>query len=319
MRLGTNPWLGFLARRLLSLVLVLIGLFVAVFLMVRLIPGDPALYVLGDNATQEDILRIRHALGLDQPALIQLFHYTVSVLQGDLGTSFSTGVAVSTVISQRFGTSFQLAATALALVLLLSIPGGLAAGAFTQEGRHRTGEVVLTGISSIVGSLPEFLTATFLAFVFAVWLRVLPVAGNAGWQSLILPVLAVSLRPTAVLIRIVRVATLDVLATDYIRTARSKRLPARLIYMRHALPNVVTAALTIGGLLFAGIIGGAVVTENVFARTGLGTTLVTAVLIRDYPVVQGITLVLGAIVVVANAIVDVLVTVVNPRSLAREG
>jgi peptide/nickel transport system permease protein len=121
----------------------------------------------------------------------------------------------------------------------------------------------------------------------------------------------------AILTRLVRVETLNVLSMDYMRTARSKRLPARLIYLRHALPNVVTAALTIGGILFAGIIGGAVVVENVFARPGLGTALVSAVLSRDYPVVQGIILVLGVTVVVVNAIVDILLAIVDPRSMTR--
>src|SRR5439155_14249898 len=153
-------------------------------------------------------------------------------------------------------------------------------------------------------------------FVFAVWLRVLPVAGTTGPQALVLPALAVSIRSTAILTRIVRVETLNTLASDFIRTARGKRIPDRIIYSRHTLPNVVTAALTVGGLLFAGIIGGAVVVENVFARPGLGTSLVQAVLVRDYPVVQGVVLVLGVIVVVVNATVDLLLAAIDPRTAA---
>jgi peptide/nickel transport system permease protein len=170
----------------------------------------------------------------------------------------------------------------------------------------------------VIGALPEYLAGTFLAFVFAVWLRLLPVAGDAGWSSLVLPALAIALRPSAVLARIVRVETLNVLAQDYMRTARSKRLPVRLIYLRHTLPNVTTAALSIGGLLFAGLIGGAVVVENVFARPGLGTALVSAVMNRDYPVIQGLILMIGVAVAFVNLMVDVLQGILDPRSLTRQ-
>jgi peptide/nickel transport system permease protein len=291
-RVRSSPWTGFLVRRLFSLAIILIGLVLATFLMVRLTPGDPAVNVGGISATPDDLARIRTALGLDRPMHEQFVVYMQNLARGDLGQSFFTRQAVTTVISQRVGTSLQLAASALAVVLLISIPAGILIGALTREGRHKRGELAYTGFTSILGALPEFLAATFLAFIFAVWLRVLPVAGGEGPVALVLPVASVALRPIAILSRIVRVETLNVLAMDYLRTARGKRLPARLLYLRHTLPNVLTAALTIGGLLFAGLVGGAVVVENVFARAGLGTALVTAVLQRDYPVVQGIVLVL---------------------------
>jgi peptide/nickel transport system permease protein len=314
-----SPWVGFLLRRLMSLVVILLALALATFSMVRLIPGDPALYIAGIGATPQQIAAIRHQLGIDQPLEQQLVTYFVNLLHGDLGTSFVTKQPVSEVIQQRIGNSVQLATAALLLVMVVSIPGGMIAGAFTREGRHPRGEVAFTAVTSVMGALPEYLMATFLAFLFAVVLRLLPVAGSQGPQSLVLPALAVSLRPIAVLLRIVRVETLNVLAQDYIRTARSKRLPARLIYLRHTLPNVVTAALTVGGILFAALVGSAVVVEVVFARTGLGSSLVNAVLARDYPVIQGDVLVLGVIVVVVNAIVDILLAAVDPRSLTRKG
>lgn len=316
--IASNQWTRFLIRRLVSLVLVLVALAIASFMMVRLIPGDPALIVGGLTANDEQLRIIRHQLGIDQPFTVQFITYWINLAHGNLGTSFLTYQPVTEVIMQRIGPSLQLSSAALLLVMLFSIPAGMISGAFTREGRHKRFEVSLTGVTSVVGSLPEYLAGTFLAFVFAVWLRLLPVAGSEGLQSLILPALAISLRPMAILTRLVRVETLNVLAQDYIRTARSKRLPARLIYVRHALPNVVTAALTIGGILFAGIIGGAVIVENVFARPGLGTALVDAVLSRDYPVIQGIILVLGVIVVVVNATVDILLAVVDPRSVTRQ-
>jgi peptide/nickel transport system permease protein len=316
-----NPWVAFLLRRLIGLTLVLIGLLLVTFAMVRLIPGDPVLRLLGTDPypTPEQFAATRAALGLDKPFLEQLGHYLSNLLRGDMGQSFNLrSLPVSQIIAQRVGGSLQLAAAALALVLLLSIPLGLLIGALTREGRHKRVEMVFVAVTSIVGSLPEFLLATFLAFIFAVWLRVLPVAGGLGWQALVLPTLAVALRPILILARIVRVETLNILATDYVRTARSKQLPARVIYLRHVMPNVATAALTIGGLLFSGIVGGAVIVENIFNRPGLGTTLVEAVRTYDYPVVQGVVLVVGTTVVVANAIVDITLAIINPRSVSRE-
>ena len=315
-RLIRHPLALFALRRLMSLVIILAGLVVATFLMIRLIPGDPALNVAGLGATGEDIARIRSQLLLDRPILEQFQIFITRMAQGDLGQSFFTRQPVAALIAQRIGTSLQLAAAALAIVMLVSVPLGIVTGAFTRERRHPRVEVTFTGITSVLGSLPEFLAATFLAFVFAVWLRVLPVAGASSLQALVLPALAVSIRPTAILTRIVRVETLNTLASDFIRTARGKRIPDRMIYSRHTLPNVVTAALTVGGLLFAGIIGGAVVVENVFARPGLGTSLVQAVLVRDYPVVQGVVLVLGVTVVLVNALVDLTLAFIDPRTAA---
>ena len=311
-------WAGFLARRLIGLVVVTFVLVFLSFMLVRWIPGDPAVVVAGPDANEAQLNVIRRSLGLDRPPLEQFATYAANVLRGDLGASFFSREPVARIIAQRVGTSVQLAGAALALVLLVAIPGGMLAAHLTRDGRHKRGEVGFTAVTSVVGSLPEYLAATFLAFVFAVWLRLLPVAGTEGWQSLVLPTLAISARPVAILTRIVRVETLNVLTQDYIRTARSKRIPERLIYLRHTLPNVITAALTIGGVLFAAIVGGGVIIENVFARAGLGTALVNGVLSRDYPVIQGIILVLGVTVVVANTIVDVLLATLDPRSLTRD-
>lgn len=318
-RLVAHPWTGFLLRRLFSLCLILLALALATFSMVRLIPGDPALNIAGFDATPDQIEAIRHQLGLDQPLQVQLVSYFTNLLHGDLGYSYATKEPVLELIQSRIGNSLQLAGVSLLLVVLVSIPGGMLAGALTREGRAPRGEITFTAVTSVIGALPEYLMATFLAFLFAVEIQLLPVAGTEGPQSLVLPTLAVSLRPIAVLLRIVRVETLNVLAQDYIRTARSKRLPARLLYLRHALPNVVTAALTIAGILFAALIGSAVVVETVFARSGLGTSLVNAVLARDYPVIQGVVLVLGVTVVVVNAAVDILLATIDPRSLTRKG
>jgi peptide/nickel transport system permease protein len=314
---NATPWLKFLARRGLSLVLILIGLVIATFALVRLIPGDPARAVAGMGGSISDIAKIRHELGLDVGLGQQFIDYWGNLLHGNLGMSFAYNVPVTELIEQNIGYSLQLASLSLAFIFLVAVPSGLIAAAFTRDGRHRKGELAFTSLTSVLGSLPEYLAGTFLAFVFAVTLHWLPVAGIDGPQSLILPVLAISIRPTAIIARIVRVEALNVLAMDYMRTARSKRLPVRLIYLRHALPNVLTAALTVGGLLFASVVGSAVVVENVFARPGLGSSLISALLARDYPVIQGIILVLGVGVVLINAIVDILIATLDPRSLTR--
>lgn len=314
---GLSPGVRLALRRAASLGIVLAALLVASFLIVRLIPGDPARTIAGFDASGEEVERVRQALGLDRPLLTQFVVYTRNALRLNFGESFVTSEPVTKIIADRLPETGQLALVALFLVLLLSVPLGMIAGALTREGRNRGAEITFTTVTSIGGALPEFLASTFLAFIFAVWLRWLPVAGADTSAAIILPALAISIRPIAILSRIVRVETLNVLAQDYIRTARSKRLPAGLLYLRHTLPNVLTAALTIGGLLFTGLLGGAVIVENVFAWPGLGTAVVSAVLARDYPVIQGVILMLGIAVVLVNTLVDVLLGIVDPRSLIR--
>jgi peptide/nickel transport system permease protein len=315
--LGASPWPAFLLRRLAGLVVVLVALAVVVFFMVRLIPGDPAIRILGFDASPARIADVHRQLGLDGSLGSQFVDYVGDLARGDLGHAFYTNQTVGELIAQRIGSSLELAGAALALVILLAVPIGLGAAALTRDGRHRRFELGFTGVTSVAGSVPDYLVATILAFLFAVEIHVFPVAGDSGLSSLVLPAIAVSLAPTTTLARIVRVETLNVLQQDYVRVARSKRLPARRILLRHVLPNVLTATLTVCGLVFAGLIGGAVIVENVFNRNGVGTALVGAVVNHDYAVVQGITLVLGVTVVVVNALVDVLLGILDPRSLVR--
>jgi peptide/nickel transport system permease protein len=310
-----NPWLSFLGRRLIGLVFILLGLSFLVFMMVRLIPGDPARIILGANASQAQVVQVRQTLGLDKPVLQQFVSYLNSLVHGNFGTSFQYNAPVTQLLSATVPPSLELAGTALALVLIVSIPGGMLAAALTKDGRNRHGEVAFTTATSVAGSLPEFLTGTFLVLIFAVGLKLLPVAGNNGVSSLVLPVIALSIRPIAVLMRIVRVETFNVLHQDYIRTAKSKQLPRRILYMRHVLPNVLTAALTIGGILFTSLIAGAVVIENVFGRSGVGSLLVHSILSRDYPVIQGVMLFLGVTVVVVNTLVDLALGMIDRRTL----
>lgn len=312
-----SPWITFVLRRFVGLVAVLVLLVVAVFGMVQLIPGDPVRNSLGPDASPEAIVRIQQEQGFDDPLPTQLWHYFGDLLHGNLGHNWVTNESVSEIIRQRFWTSFELAAAALLIVMLVAVPLGMAAGALTREGRHPRLELGFTSATSVFSAIPDYLTATLLALVFAVWLRWFPVAGTGGFRTVVLPALAVSLGPMMALARLVRLETLNVLAQDYIRSARTQQLPARAIYGRQALPNVLTAALTVGGIVFANLIGGAVIVENVFARNGLGTALVNNVIAKQYVVVQGITLILGLMVVLMNTLVDVALVLVDPRSLTK--
>jgi len=204
------------------------------------------------------------------------------------------------------------------VAVVVSVPLGAAMAVLTRGGRRKRGELAFTATSVVLGAIPEFLVAVGLVYVFSVQLGWVPVAGRSGPDSYLLPVVALALGPAAVLARIVRVEMLSVLGSDYIRTARAKRLPPRAIYLHHALPNALTATLTLGGLLLAGLVAGTVLVENVFAWPGLGSTIVQSIIARDYPVVQGIVLVYGVGVLLVNLVVDVALAVLDPRSTIRE-
>jgi peptide/nickel transport system permease protein len=296
---------------------VLAGLVVASFALARVSRGDPVRLAAGMYATPAAIRAARERLGLDHSLGEQFVGYLANLVHLNLGLSFQTGEPVTQVIGDRIGNTFALAGASLLLVLITSIPIGMLAAAQTQGGRHPILEFVFSAVTSLVSNIPAFLAATVLALVLGVWLGWLPLAGSDSVQALVMPVLAVSALPIAALARMVRLETLNVLAQDYIRTARSKDLTALRIYVRHVLPNVLTATLTISGVYFASLVGGAVIVENVFARAGLGTALVQAVLSGDYPVIQGVMLLLGFVIVAVNAIVDLTLALVDPRSSLR--
>ena len=247
---GVPLVLVFLGRRLAALVVVVWIVEVATFLMVRLIPGDPAREVLGPRASAAAIAGLRHQLGLDQPFLTQYLRYTGHVLGLDFGTSFYTRLPVSQLLASRLGPELELIGTAIAMVLVFGIAGGLLLGILTREARHPRVESLAVLVLGIVGSVPGYVVATGLAFVFAVTLKIFPVAGNTPASAVVLPALAIALPPAALLARIVRVETLNALAQNYVRGARSKRLGRLAIYLRYVLPNVLAAALTLGGTIF---------------------------------------------------------------------
>ncbi|KHL17226.1 peptide/nickel transport system permease protein [Mumia flava] len=318
-RLRDDAWLAFAVRRLGRFVVSVWVLVTASFLMIHLVPGDPARASLGMNAPAETVAARREALGLDQPLLTQYWDFLTGLLHGDLGTSTMSSLPVAQVIGDRLPATLQLAVLAFVVVIAVAIPLGVTMAVLTRGGRRRGAELGFTTTSVLLAAVPEFLLAVILAYVFAVSLGWFPVAGNTDPGAAVLPVLALAIGPAAVLSRIVRVEMLAVLGEDFVRTARAKRLPPLRIYLRHALPNALTATLTLGGLLLTTLVASTVLIENVFAWPGLGSQIVGSILDRDYPMVQGIVLVYGALVLVVNLVVDVVLAVLDPRSTIKEG
>ncbi len=313
-----NAWVRFAVRRLGRLLVSVWVLITAAFLMIHLIPGDPVRAALGATAPLELVNARRQLLGLNDPLWLQYVHYLRDLFHGRIGTSMISGLPVSQVISDRYPATLELALYAFLLAIAVAIPLGLTMAVLTRGGRRRRAELAFTSTSVVVAAIPEFLIGAALVYVFAVSLGWAPVAGRSTPGSYVLPVVSLAIGPAAVLARIVRVETLGVLQADYIRTARAKRLPERLLYLRHALPNSLTATITVAGLLLSGMVAGTVLVENVFAWPGLGSTIVGSILSKDYPVVQGVVLVYGLGVLLVNLAVDVALALLDPRSTIRE-
>lgn len=309
-----NPWISFGARRLGRFVVSLWVLVTASFLMIHLVPGDPVRTALGLTAPADLVAAKRQALGLNDPLPTQYGRFLNGLITGDLGTSMTSDLPVAQTISQRLPATMLLAGLAFLVVISVSVPLGTAMAALTRNGRRRGLELVFATSSIVVAAIPGFLLAVGLVYVFAVHLAWLPVAGRSTTSSYILPVLALAVGPSAIMARLVRVEVLSVLGSDYILTARAKRMPGWRLFLRHALPNALTATLTVGGLLLTAMVAGTILVENVFAWPGLGSTIVQSILSKDYPVVQATILIYGALVLLVNLIVDVLLGCLDPRS-----
>lgn len=310
-----HPWVGFSLRRLGGLLLSFAVLVIVTFLIVPLIPGDPAVIAAGEGASPAQIATVRAELGLDLPLLTQFFNYALGVVRLDMGASFISGEAVSALIFTRFPFTAEIALLAIVLVLAIAVPLGMAVAILTRGGRNKWLDAGFNFITSLIYSVPQYVVATLLVVVFAVTLRWLPAAGAATLNSLVLPTAALMLGPACVISRIVRRETAAVLEKDYIRTARGWRLSVLRTNARYVLPNLVTTTLTLSGLILAAQLGGAVVIETVFAWPGLGQGIVNAILQRDYPVIRGIILVLGLLATLIIILVDLILAIIDPRNL----
>jgi peptide/nickel transport system permease protein len=316
-RRALPPTAVFLLRRSGRLLVSLAVVLVAAFAMIHLIPGDPIRAALGPTAPADLVAARRAELGLDDPLWKQFIHYLAGLTHGDLGTSFASQQPVGQIIADRLPNTLSLALTTVAVALLVSVPLGIWLGVRTENGRSRGTEVTFTGVSGALAVLPEYVVAVGLVALFAVRLGWFPPAGRTGAQSYVLPVISLAIGPVAVLTRLVRVETLRVLGEEYIRMARSKRLPPARLYLRHVLPNTLTATLTVGGLLLSGLVAGSVLIEYVFAWPGMGSSVVASITQKDYPVVQATVLLYGTIVLVVNVLVDLVLGLLDPRSTIR--
>ncbi|MGW6770182.1 ABC transporter permease [Streptomyces sp. NPDC055037] len=314
LRWSRNQRVTTIARRVAGLIGSLWVLLTAGFFMIHLVPGDPVRQALGRDVPQAMVDARRHELGLDRPLVTQYLDYLVDLPRGHMGTSLYTGQSVGEAIRAQLGVSLQLALWAFLLVIVCAIPLGVLFAALTRGGRKRGVELGFTSSGIVIAAIPSFILAQVLIYVFAVRLDWLPIAGQSGISSYILPVISLAAAPAAVLTRIVRVEVLAVLDEDYIRTARSKRLSSTRIYLREALPNALTGTLTVAGLMLTGLVAGTVLVENVFAWPGLGTSMVTSIRQKDFPMVQGILVVYGLGVIVVNLLVDLVLAAIDPRS-----
>lgn len=314
----SNPWARFAVRRLVRFVVSLWVLLTASWAIIQVIPGNPVRAALGLTAPQSLVNQETRALGLDQPLLTQYWNYLRNTLGGHLGTSLTFRLPVTQVIGARLPATAEIAGLAFALTLAVAIPLGMIAGILTRDYRHPRTELVFSAVTGLLASIPQFLLAIGLVAAFAVAVHLFPVAERGGFSSYVLPVVSLAAGPATLLARVLRVETIRVLHEDYMRTARAKRLPARIRYIRHALPNLLTSTLTVAGLLLSGLIAGTVLVETVFAWPGMGTALVQSIVQKDYPLVQGFALVYGAAVLLVNLVVDVLIALVDPRSTLKD-
>ncbi|MDH0094853.1 MULTISPECIES: ABC transporter permease [Achromobacter] len=309
--------LAFVSRRLLATIPVLVMVAVVVFAILRFSPGDPAIIMAGDGATPERIVQIRQTMGLDQPVVKQFFIWGGRLLQGDLGTSLMSGVPVTKLIAQRLEPSLSLAVLTLVFTLLVAIPLGVLAA--WRQGRLLDRAVM--GFSVLGFSVPVFVTGYLLIWAFAIKLGWFNVQGYVPLEKgfwpflhrLILPSLALSTVYVALIARITRTSVIEVMGEDFIRTARSKGLGETGVLLGHALRNAAVPIATVVGVGIALLISGVVVTESVFNIPGLGRLVVEAVLARDYPVIQGLTLFFAFVYVFINLVVDCAYTVFDPR------
>lgn len=299
----------YVARRVVASVPTLWGVATVVFVMARLLPGDPARVIAGVLASPEDVERIRQQMGLDQPLWVQYGNFLGSLLRLNLGTSAHTNAPVIEEIGSRLPYTIELAVVALVLAVTVGVLAGVAAAI-----RRNTMLDLLISSFSVFGvSMPVYWLGLMMIILFAIDLHLLPAAGADEPTSILMPAVTLALFSLGLIARMTRSSMLEVLGQDYVRTARAKGAPLRSVVFRHALRNALLPIMTVIGLQFGALLGGAVVTETVFAWPGVGRLLIDSIFFRDYPVVQGLVLMFGTTFVVINLVVDLLYAYVDPR------
>lgn len=307
--------MGYFFQRLLGLVPILIGVSLLIFLLTRVAPTDPAIMLLGQDATEKELSQFRHQFGLDQPLAVQYVSWLKNSLQGDFGESYLYGNPVSEELWARFPATLLLAVAGVLVTLVIGIPLGIISAV-----RHMRWPDYLALVGSLVGvSTPVFLLGfLFIWFLSYRW-SILPTAGWETPQHLVLPALTVGLPAAAVITRLTRTAMLEVLRQDYVRTAQAKGLRQHTVLIRHALRNAMIPVVTIAGLQFGFLLNGSIIVEQVFAWPGIGSLIVNAASLGDFPVIQGATLLFTVMFVLVNLSVDLLYGRLDPRVRLGEG
>ncbi len=312
----------FLLKRFATLIATLIGASIVVFLVLEILPGDAAQILMGPDASPDAVRALASKLGLDRPPLARYLHWVAGMLTGDLGTSYTYSSPVLDLVLERLALTVPLALMAMALTTALA----LSAGVFAAMRHNKLGDVGLMGLTQVGIAIPNFWFAILLILLFSVHLQWFSAGGFPGWadgvldafKSLLLPALSLAVVQSAILARITRSAVLDVLREDYVRTARAKGLSRRATVWGHVLRNAMIPVITVMGLQFAELLAGTIVVENVFYLPGLGRLIFQSISNRDLIVVRNCVMLLAAMVVVVNFIVDILYAVIDPRVKASD-
>jgi len=314
-----GAWRRFLVRRIVGVLVNLVLLVIVTFLIVQLIPGDPATAIAGVDATLERVEQVRSELGLDKPLPEQLWIYITNVVQGDFGTSYRYRVPAWDIVVAA--APYTLFITGIAVLVLLGggIALGIAIGILTRGDRRRWLDLSFNVVAGFISSIPTYIQATALVVIFAIWLAVLPPAYSPAYgfgESAVLPIAALSIGGIASVARIVRRESAVLLEQDYMRTARGWRLPVVTLYAKHLLPNLLTTALTLSGIILTALLGSALIVEAVFAWPGLGGAVVQAIAVdKDYPVIRAAVFMIGAISLIITLVIDILLGLIDPRTL----
>lgn len=308
---------AYIIRRLAALVLTLLFISLIVFVVMRVIPGDPAVIILGTEATEANLKELRHRLGLDRPLLEQYFDWLKGALTGDFQVSLHYNTPVSTLISSRLAVTGPLALLAILLTTILSIPFGI----YAATHHNRVGDYGAMIVSQLGISIPEFWLGILLILLFAVSLHWFSAGGFTSWsvsplgalKSLLLPALALAVVRAAIVARMTRSSLLEILGEEYVQVARSKGLAERVVIYKHALRNSLITIITVIGLQLGQLLAGAIIIENVFVLPGLGAMVLHGIFQRDLPVIQGVVLFMAGIIVFTNFLVDILYGFLDPR------
>ncbi|WP_088013728.1 ABC transporter permease [Gottfriedia acidiceleris] len=299
----------FIVRRIIQTIPVLLGVSLVVFLIMQMVPGDPATLLAGEGATKQTIEMIRHQLGLDRPVAIQYFDYVYHVLQGDFGESLRNNRPVLDEIMIRLPITIELALASIFITVVL----GMLAGIISATKQYSVADITIMIVALLGISLPSFWFGLMLIYFFSVNLHIFPVAGWGTFKHMVLPALTLGAGGAAIVARMTRSSMLEVVRQDYMRTARAKGLKEHIIIYKHGLKNALIPVITVVGLQFGALLGGTVLTESVFAINGLGRLIVDAIRTRDLPMVQGGVLIASVIFVFMNLAVDILYRYFNKR------